>query len=169
MTRLLTAALSLLLASACVAAVTQKDGRKRGVHPPHAAVTHPAQGQEGWAGTYEFDEGGGHTAGSTGMIVTHKLAIYKRGDALLCDLDADGYQTSVSLRCDAREEGGKLNLYFDSYREGNVLTQYKKGQLLLSLEKTTVREKSKLLTYWSAYQPALNDLPSGKVYFKKVR
>jgi hypothetical protein len=168
MTRLLTAALSLLLASAFVAAVAQKDGRKRGVYPSHAAIIRPAQTKDGWEGTYEFSEGGGRTAGGTGMIITHTLVIRKHGDALGCDLDADGFQTSVSLRCDAREEDGKLNLYFNSYREGNAFTRYRKGQLLLTLERSTVRGKSKLLTYWNAYQPALKTLINGRAYFKRV-
>jgi hypothetical protein len=102
------------------------------------------------------------------MIVTHTLVIRKHDDALNCDLDADGFQTSISLRCDAREEDGKLNLYFDSYREGNTFARYRKGQLLLTLERTTVRGKVRLLTYWRAYQPALNALHGGGIYFKKV-
>jgi hypothetical protein len=161
MTRLLTASLSLLLASAFVAAA-QRGRRARDVSPPRSAVTQSPLDQNGWEGTYEFGEGG------TGMIVTHRLVVYKRGDSLLADLDADGFQTSRSLRCDARIEGSKLNLYFSSYREDNLLARYKKGQLLLTLERTTVRGKLRLLTYWGAYQPTLKDLPSGRVYFKKV-
>jgi hypothetical protein len=168
MTRLLVAALSLLLTSASGAAFAQKGAQKRAGRPPRLAAVEPAQGRDAWEGTYEFSEGGGHSAGGTGMIVTHKLVIYKRGDALPCDLDADGFQTSVSFRCDAREEGGKLNIYFDGYREGNGFALYKKGQLLLTLERATVRSKSRLLTRWGAYQPGFGTDHVGRVRFKKI-
>jgi hypothetical protein len=169
MTRLLTASLSLLLTSPLTSAFAAQHGRRaREVRLPRPAVVESTQGQDNWEGSYEYGEGGGQTAGGAGMIVTHELVVYKHGDSLVADLDADGFQTSRSLRCDAREEGGKLNLYFNGYREGNILSQYKKGQLLLALERTTLRGRPRLLTYWRAYQPALKDLPSGRVYFKKV-
>jgi hypothetical protein len=121
-----------------------------------------------WEGTYEFSEGGGHSAGGA-MIVTHALVIRKHDDALGCDLDADGFQTSVSLRCDAREEGGKLNLYFNSYREGNTFARYRKGQLLLTLVRTVVRGKPRLLTRWGAYQPVFDPARVGGACFKKIK
>jgi hypothetical protein len=168
MTRLLVAALSLLLTSASGGAFTQNGAQKRGSRPPHLAAVESAQGRDGWEGSYEFSEGGGRSAGGAGMIVTHKLVIYRRGDALPCDLDADGFQTSVSFRCDAREEGGKLNIYFDGYREGNAFARYRKGQLLLTLERATVRGKSRLLTHWGAYQPGFDPGHVGRVRFKKI-
>jgi hypothetical protein len=166
MKRALAIAFVLLLASAFVAA--QKAHPRRGTGGGRHAVTRAPADQSGWEGSYEFSEGGG-SAGGMAMIVTHTLSVRKQGDSLVCDLNADGYQTSTSLSCIAREEGGKLNIYFDSYREGNIFERFRKGQLLLSLEKAVVDGKPRLLTYWGAYQPALKDLPSGRVYFKRTK
>jgi hypothetical protein len=121
-----------------------------------------------WEGTYEFSEGGGHSTGAA-LIVTHTLVIRKHDDALDCDLDAEGFQTSVSLRCDARGENGKLNIYFNSYREGNTFARYRKGQLLMTLERTTVRGKPRLLTRWGAYHPIFDSARGSKVCFKKIK
>jgi hypothetical protein len=166
MKRALATSLALLLSSALVAA--QKAHPRRGTGGGRHAVTRAPADQSGWEGGYEFSEGGG-SAGGMAMIVTHTLSVRKRGDSLVCDLDADGYQTSISLSCTAREEGGKLNVYFDGYREGNTFERFTKGLLLLSLENAVVGGRPRLLTYWGAYQPALKDLPSGRVYFKKTK
>jgi hypothetical protein len=162
------ASLLLALASVALPASATAQNSHRGRTPSSPASILKKQDRNAWEGTYEFSEGGGRSAGA-GMIVTHTLVVHGRGGALLCELDADGYQTSRSLRCDAREEGDKLNLYFHSYREGNASAQYKKGQLLLTLERTTVRGKPRLLTHWGAYQPALSSARSGRVYFKKAK
>jgi Family of unknown function (DUF5991) len=168
MPRLLVAALCLLLTPASGAATVQKAGRKRVARLPRLVVIDPAQGRDAWEGTYEFSEGGGRSAGAA-MIVTHTLVIRKHDDVPDCDLDADGYQTSVSLRCDARKENGKLNIYFNSYREGNTFARYRKGQLLLTLERTTVGGKPRLVTHWGAYQPTFDPTRDGRVCFKKTK
>jgi hypothetical protein len=136
-------------------------------NPPPQAIEQSAYRVD-WEGTYEFSEGSGRSAGA-GMIVTHTLAVRKRDDRIVCDLDADGFQTSISLRCDAREEGGKLNIYFDGYREGNVLARYRKGQLLLTLERATVRGKPRLLTRWGAYKPVFDPARGVNISFKKIK
>jgi hypothetical protein len=166
MKRTFATALALLLSYAL--AVAQKGGLRRSVGTGRLSVARVSADQAGWEGSYEFAEGGGRSGGMA-LIVTHTLSVRKRGDSLVCDLDADGYQTSTSLRCAAREERGRLNIYFDAYREGNVFDRFRKGLLLLSLERAVVSGKPKMLTYWGAYQPALRDLPSGRVYFKKTK
>jgi hypothetical protein len=160
--------LLLALASVALPASAIAQNPHRGHIPPSPASILKKQDRNAWEGTYEYSEGGGRSAG-TGMIVTHTLVVHGRGGALLCELDADGYQTSRSLRCDAREEGDKLNLYFRSYREGNAPAQYEKGQLLLTLERTTVRGKPRLLTYWGAYKPAFDPARGGRVCFKRIK
>jgi hypothetical protein len=153
----------LILFTTALAFAAQRDELGRRNSPPRA-IAHRGD----WEGTYEFSEGGGRSADAA-MIVTHTIVIRKRDDSLPCELDADGYQTSVSLRCDAREEGGKLNLYFDSYREGHAFARYRKGQLLLTLEKSTVRGRARLLTYWGTYKPVLGPAHGGRVCFKKTK
>lgn len=121
-----------------------------------------------WEGAYRFSEDPGRTAGRGPMIAEHTIVIYKRGDNLIADIDADGYQTIRRLRCDAKISGSRLTLYFSSYREDNGFTPYKKGQILLTLERATLRGKSRILTYWGAYQPIFRSLKSGRVYFGRA-
>ena len=121
-----------------------------------------------WEGTYTFQEGGGRTAGGTGMFIEHTIKVYRRGEELITDLDAAGFQVSVSLRCVAKAEGTRLNFYFESYREDNITEPYRRGQLFLSLERSTSRGKIRILTYWAAYRPAFKTLKNGRVYFKKT-
>ncbi|MDQ3818166.1 MAG: DUF5991 domain-containing protein, partial [Acidobacteriota bacterium] len=76
-----------------------------------------------WEGTYTFQEVGGRSAGA-GAFVDHTLVVRREGNDLVADIDADGFQTSRSLRCTAKAEGDKLSLYFQAYREGNISTPY---------------------------------------------
>ena len=121
-----------------------------------------------WEGTYTYQEGGGRTAGGTGMLVEHTIRVYRRGEGLVADVDAAGFQVSISLRCVAKAEGDRLNLYFESYREDNVTEPYRRGQLLLSLRRSTYRGKTRILTYWVTYRPAFQTARSGRVYFRKT-
>ena len=121
-----------------------------------------------WEGTYTFLEGGGRTAGDTGMFVEHTIKVYRRGEGLVADLDAAGFQVSVSLRCAAKAEGDRINLHFESYREDNVKEPYRRVQLLLSLRRSIYHGKTRILTYWAAYSPAFRALRSGRIYFRKT-
>lgn len=134
----------------------------------HAFKNQSDQGPS-WTGTYIFQEGGGHTAGGSGMFVEHTIVIYERSGKLIADIDANGYQTSRSLRCSTKTEGNKISLYLQSYREDNTFELYKKGQLLLTLERSIVGGRARILTYWGAYQSAFRTLRSGRVYFRKTK
>jgi hypothetical protein len=163
---------SLLLAFAAAAFFTvaaAQSPRHRNTLPPRASTSQIQTDQSAWEGTYTYQEGGGRTAGGTGEFVEHTLVIRRRGEELSADIDANGFQTSRSLRCSAKAEGDKLNLYFQGYREGNVFTPYQKGQLLLTLERSTVGGRPRVLTYWGAYQPAFSSARGGRVYFKKTK
>jgi hypothetical protein len=163
---------SLLLAFAAAAlfsAAAAQSPRRRDTIPPRANAPNSRIDQSAWEGIYTFQESGGRTTGGTGEFVEHTLVIHRQGDGLIADIDANGFQTSRSLRCRAKTEGDKLSLYFLSYREGNVFTPYQKGQLLLTLERSGVGGRSRVLTYWGAYQPALSNARGGRVYFKKTK
>jgi hypothetical protein len=163
---------SLLLAFAAAALCTvaaAQSRRRPNTLPPQSPSANNKSDQNTWEGTYTFQEGGGRTAGGTGEFVKHTIVIRRAGEALVADIDANGFQTSRSLRCDAKTEGDKLSLYFLSYREDNVFEPYHKGQLLLTLERSTAGRRTRLLTYWGAYQPALNAARGGRVYFKKTK
>jgi hypothetical protein len=116
-----------------------------------------------WEGSYLFQEGGGR-----GSFVEHTIKVYRQGSHFVADLDAAGFQTAVSLRCDAKVEGAKLNLYFHSYREENVGEPYRKGQFLLSLEKAGPGSRARLLTNWGTYRPVFRRPKGAGVYFKKT-
>jgi hypothetical protein len=128
-----------------------------------------AENKSVWVGTYTFEESGGRTASGAGMFVRHVIKVYRREGELVADIDADGYQTSSHLRCDARIEGNKISFYFDRYREDNTFEPYRKGQLLLSLERITAGSRTRVVTHWRAYQPVLGDGRSGKIYFRKTK
>jgi hypothetical protein len=102
------------------------------------------------------------------MFVEHTIRVSRRGEGLVADVDAAGFQVSVSLRCVAKAEGDRLNLHFESYREDNVTEPYRRGQLLLSLRRSTSRGRTRILTYWAAYRLAFRTAKSGRVYFRKA-
>jgi hypothetical protein len=122
----------------------------------------PTPGRRGKALTF-FRRGGGR-----GSFVEHTIKVYRQGSHLVADLDAAGFQTAVSLRCDAKVEGAKLDLYFHSYRDETVGEPYRKGQLLLSLEKAKPGRRASLLTNWGAYRPVFRRPKGAGVYFRKT-
>jgi hypothetical protein len=142
--------------------------RRDGGTSPFAAPKQASPGVAAWEGTYIFQEGGGRTAGGIGMFVEHTIKVYRRDGELIADLDAAGFQVSSSLRCVAKAEGDRLDLYFESYREDNITEPYRRGQLLLSLARSTYRGKNRILTYWAAYRPSFRALRSSRVYFRKT-
>jgi Family of unknown function (DUF5991) len=146
----------------------QRAAGRRADAPARQVSDHPSPNRAAWEGTYTFQEGGGRTAGGTGMFVEHTIKVYQRDGGLIADLDAAGFQVSTSLRCVAKAAGDRLDLYFESYREENVTEPYRKGQLLLSLARSTYHGKARILTYWAAYRPAFRALRSGRVYFRKT-
>lgn len=125
--------------------------------------------QNSWIGSYEFSEDGGRTTGGTKIFVTHELRINQTEDGLMATLQSNGYQTSVDLIGTAKIEGDKLLIYFDSYGENNVFENYEQGDLLLTLERKTVKNKTEILTYWNKFQPVVpKNEKSGNVYFIKT-
>lgn len=146
----------------------QRAAGRRAEAPARQVNGHASTNNAAWEGTYTFQEGGGRTAGGTGMFVEHTIKVYRRDGELKADLDAAGFQVSTSLRCVAKAKGDRLDIYFESYREDNVTEPYRKGQLLLSLARSTYPGKTLFLTYWAAYRPALRALRSGRVYFRKT-
>lgn len=126
-------------------------------------------GQTNWIGSYEFDEDGGKTVGGTRIFISHQIEIKKTDDGLLATIQSNGYQTSIDLVGTVKADGDKLMICFDSYGENNMFENYEQGDLLLTLERITTKEKTEILTYWSKFQPIVpTNEKSGKVYFKKI-
>ena len=126
--------------------------------------------QNGWAGSYLFEEDGGRNAGGTAIFITHELNVMETDDGLRATIQSNGYQTSKDLNCTAKVVGNKLEIYFESYGESNMFETYSQGDLLLTLEKRTVKGKSQLLTFWGKFVPVIPEKPqSGKVFFVKSK
>lgn len=129
-----------------------------------------ANAQTEWLGSYVFDEDGGRTTGGTAIFVSHQIDIRESDDGLLAMVQSNGYQTSKDLICTAKAEGAKLLIYFDSYGENNMFEPYKKGDLLLTLERKSVKNKPEILTFWGKFTPVITkNEKNGKVYFTKTK
>lgn len=128
-----------------------------------------AEAQADWAGAYEFEEDGGKTAGGSAVFITHQIEIRDTDNGFLATIISNGYQTSRDLVCTVKTEGDKISFYFDSYGENNSVESYTEGDLLLTLERKTTKNKTEILTFWEKFKPviAANET-SGKVYFKKI-
>ena len=128
-----------------------------------------ANAQSDWKGLYSFDENGGKNAGGAVILISHQLKIFDGGEGLAATLESNGYQTSTNLVCSAKVEGTRINIYFESYGEDNMFEPYKAGDLLFTLEKKTLSGKTKILTHWGKFTPAIpGNQKSGKVYFEKT-
>jgi hypothetical protein len=127
------------------------------------------QNKSVWEGFYEFSEDGGRTAGGTPILVEHLITIYQENNSLLAELTSNGYQTARNLVGEVRVEGNRARIHFRSYGDVNTFKAYEAGQLLLTLVRSGTRGKARILTYWGAFQPAVQPLRSGRVYFKKGR
>jgi Family of unknown function (DUF5991) len=128
-----------------------------------------AQAQADWVGVYEFGEDGGKTTGGSAIFITHQIEIRDTDNGLLATIISNGYQTSRDLVCTVKTDGDKIAFYFDSYGEDNSLEPYTEGDLLLTLERKTVKNKTEILTYWDKFKPVIaSNESSGKVYFKKI-
>jgi hypothetical protein len=125
--------------------------------------------QSEWIGSYQFDEDGGKTVGGTAIFVTHQIDILEGDDGLIAMIQSNGYQTSRDLVGTTKIQGDKLLVHFDSYGENNVFETYKKGDMLFTLERKTVKEKTEILTFWDKFQPVVpKNEKGGKVYFQKI-
>ena len=129
-----------------------------------------ANAQKEWLGNYTFDEDGGENAGGTAIFISHVLDVSEADDGLLVTIQSNGYQTSKDLICTAKTDRARLLIYFDSYGENNVLEPYEKGDLLLTLERKTVKGKTEILTFWGKFQPSVpKNEKTGRVYFQKTK
>ncbi len=125
-----------------------------------------ALGQERWTGHYTFEENGGKTAGGSAIVVTHDVEIMDTDDGLIAQIKANGFQTSRDLTAKVKITGQKAQFFFESYGEDNILSTFKDGELLFTLE----RKNNQLLTTWGAYTDVTGKyVKPGKVYFEKLK
>lgn len=122
-----------------------------------------------WLGDYTFGEDGGRTAGGTPIFVVHSLGIRREADTLVAEIVSNGYQTSRHLVGTVKVTGNTARIYFKSYGEDNMYEPYGAGDLLLTLKRVVQKGKTRILTYWNAFEPAVKPLANGRVYFKRER
>ena len=111
-----------------------------------------AQTRDEWSGTYSYSESGGRTAGGTGIVVTHEIAVTRAGEGWRAEITANGYQTQVQIHALGTVVGNRLLLRFERDGEDQMFKgRYQAGVLLLELERPV---RGGLLTHWHAYTPA---------------
>lgn len=134
----------------------------RGQAPPAPA--------DAWVGEYTFDEDGGRTAGGSVIYVVHQLTVTREGGALRARLESNGYQTYAAFECEARVEAGRLKIFFTRHADENVFLRgdYRPGDLLLSLARSGVGRRARLLTYFGKFRPQFSRPRGGRVYFRRV-
>ena len=134
-----------------------------------AVLAVSATAQSDWLGSYEFTEDGGKNAGGTPIIVTHQIDFLQSDDGLVAILKSNGYQTAVDVLCKVKIIGNKAMLHLEGYGDDNMFENYRRGELLLTLEKKTEKGKTDIITHWGSFKPAVpKNEKSGKVYFVKL-
>jgi hypothetical protein len=117
-----------------------------------AAGAAQAQTRDEWSGTYGYTEDGGRTAGGTGIVVTHEIAVARAGGAWRAEITANGHQTQTQIHALGTVVGNRLQLRFERDGEDQMFKgRYRAGALLLELERPV---RGGLLTHWHAYTPA---------------
>lgn len=144
----------------------------------HLLVQRPVQNNNKtnniWIGKYEWVETPGQTTGGTGIVIGHDIEILRnRQGQMVAKLDSSGFQTLESILCDVKisNNGKRISLLFKSHSDSKLVNrfgveQYKKGDVMLSLEQINRQGKVRYLTYWGAFQPN-QSLTTGREYFRK--
>lgn len=117
---------------------------------------------QGWEGNYLFEECAGPGPSGFAACWSYQLKIFSERGHLVADLDVDGAQTYIRLRCDVlTQAGNKVNVIVDKYRESSFPGSYKKGDVLFMLRK----QGGRLVTRWGKMDPMLESSKEG-VFFK---
>jgi hypothetical protein len=138
-----------------------------GEEPKENAPTYD-EPSNSWEGTYSFDEvvpRGGGNAGNIG----YEIVIYRNRNTLIADVNVDGWQTMDRLKCNAKIEGNKVHFYLTGFGEEDFTgkAKYRVGALLLTLQRSTVGDETRIVTYWGALKPmSRTSATSERVYFK---
>ena len=139
-----------------------------------ALLSHAPAGAQGrprdeWAGTYEYTASLGRTAGGTGIVVTYTIEVTPGNSEPGAVVEASGYMTDDKLRCETRTQGNRIDFHFHSYPDGDTANAYgvelyKKGDLLLSLEKVVQQKRTRYRVIWAKYNTDFKK----RVFFRKT-
>ena len=120
-----------------------------------AAALASAEAPDPWSGTYTYSEYGGRTAGGTGIVVTHEVAVTLENGRYRAEITANGYQTARHLFATGEVVGTRLKLSLEREGEEHMFKgQIRPGALLLEFERRTGRG---VYTHWHAYTPATQE------------
>ena len=118
-----------------------------------------------WNGTYVYEATLGDTVGGDSAVVTYTVTIAPNK----CELSIEGFQTSDSLICKAKDMDNKLSVNFQSYADGSIKNKYgvaiyKVGDLLFQLNRT-----KDLITTWGALLPDEKLAKVGHYFIKESK
>ena len=160
---------ALLISTAC-----SGTSRDRGAAPRQgaSAATSPTEDANAlrlWAGSYEYADSAGPTAGDTGVVITYRLEIPKDTPSQ-GTLSVVGFQADRTLRCEVSATPTELTVRFLSYGDGRTENEfgvavYQPRQVLFTLQRAA--DGNALLTTWQALTPDGAHGKSGK-YFQKA-
>lgn len=133
--------------------------------------------ENAWYGEYDYFASGGETAGGSQIMMHITLKIDKQGSEERCQLNADGYQTYDRILCTTAMDKNRLTLQFKSYPDGSTVNpigveEYKVGETLFSLEKSSTKNEKKqdqYLAHWGTYSPFGGERKKAKDYFVKIK
>lgn len=125
-----------------------------------------------WVGEYKYTYTEGKTEGGWVPVVEYLLVVSKKGDSLIAHFTVDGYQANDNYSYTAKASGNQLNLYFlkdlgDADMKAVGSRRLKKGRMVGTLVKTTVRGKARYQYKDGAYEISFR--PQNPVYFKKTK
>ena len=113
-----------------------------------------------WKGKFEHEAYLGRTTGGTAIVISYAIEVKSVDTPLGAMIKADGYMIDDEVRGDTKTDNNRINMFFNSYPNGSTKNQfdvelYKKGDLLLSLEKITSKQGIRYLVSWGKYNTEL--------------
>lgn len=125
-----------------------------------------------WVGEYKYTYTEGKTQGGDVPVIEYLLVVSEKSGSLVVHFTVDGYQAYKDYSYTAKVAGNQLNLYFlkdlgDPDMRGTGGKRLRKGQLVGTLVKITVRGKTKYQYKNGAYEISFR--PQNPIYFKKTK
>ena len=123
-----------------------------------------------WTGEYQYDYTEAANPKQFAPVITYTLTVTENNNELKANFSADGDQTADEYDCTVKVVGNQLNFYFlKNLSQFSVRSDdFRKGDLLATLVKTTAQGKSKYIFKagkYSIFPPTSKRI----VYFKKIR
>lgn len=121
-----------------------------------------------WVGKYEYVYSEGRD-----FVITYTIVVSQKGDKLSARFSADGYQSNNQYECSAEATPNQIKIYFlrDLSEDGEPRrNRRQRGELIATLNKKTVRGKSRFLYVAGSYEIVPRALATrNPVYFKKIK